>query len=145
MISRKFPILWRLEMPCSGAFFTWTNKTLWSKIDRVFINSLWHKEFDYTLAKYLPRGLFDHTPILLQSHKSMRPPPQFQFCDMWCSFKDFQDIVSAGLPDIRCHNILKQAWAYFVQLRRKLSQLNRSRFADIRGQQETARAALLHL
>ncbi|KAJ8421024.1 hypothetical protein Cgig2_020050 [Carnegiea gigantea] len=32
-----------LEMPSSGAFFTWTNKTIWSKIDRVFINSIWHE------------------------------------------------------------------------------------------------------
>ena len=45
-----------MEMPSSGAFFTWTNKTLWSKIDRVFINSSWHEEFDYTLAKFLPLG-----------------------------------------------------------------------------------------
>ena len=27
------------EMTGSGAHFTWTNKTIWSKIDRVFINS----------------------------------------------------------------------------------------------------------
>ncbi|KAJ8444596.1 hypothetical protein Cgig2_013875 [Carnegiea gigantea] len=54
-----------LEMPSSGAFFTWTNKTIWSKIDRLFINSIWHEVFDYTLATVLPRGLSDHSPILI--------------------------------------------------------------------------------
>ncbi|KAJ8424331.1 hypothetical protein Cgig2_003526 [Carnegiea gigantea] len=33
-----------LEMPSLGAFFTWTNKTIWSKIDRVFINIVWHED-----------------------------------------------------------------------------------------------------
>jgi len=56
-----------LEMPSSGAFFTWTNKTIWSSIDRVFINNLGHEEFDYTLAKYLPQELSDHTPIPFSS------------------------------------------------------------------------------
>ena len=54
-----------LEMPSLGVFFTWTNTTLWSKIDCVFINSLWYEVFDYTLAKFLPPGLSDHTPILI--------------------------------------------------------------------------------
>ena len=84
-----------LEMPSSGAFFTWTNKTLWSKIDRVFINNLWHEAFDYTLAKFLSPGLLNHTPILIQFPESLRPPPQFQFCDMWGSYNDFQSIVLA--------------------------------------------------
>ena len=28
-----------LEMPSNEAFFTWTNKTLWSRHDRAFTNS----------------------------------------------------------------------------------------------------------
>ena len=66
-----------LEMPSSGVFFSWTNKTIWSRIDRVFINSLWHEAFDYTLAKYLLPGLSDHSSILIQSLVAPRPPPQF--------------------------------------------------------------------
>ena len=54
-----------LQMPSSGAFFTWTNKTIWSRIARVFVNSLWHEVFDYTIAKYLPSGLSDHNPVLI--------------------------------------------------------------------------------
>ncbi|KAJ8420785.1 hypothetical protein Cgig2_030493 [Carnegiea gigantea] len=62
-----------LEMPSSSEYFYWTNKTIWSRIDRVFINSLWHEVFDYTIAKYLPYGLSDHTPILIRFPASPRP------------------------------------------------------------------------
>ena len=84
------------EMPSSGSCLSWTNKTIWSKIDKAFINSLWHGEFDYTLPKYLPQGLSDHTPILIQFHESPKPPPQFQFCDMWSTHKDSQGIISSA-------------------------------------------------
>ena len=30
------------EIECAGAQFTWMNKTVWSKIDRLFVNSLWY-------------------------------------------------------------------------------------------------------
>jgi len=104
-----------LEKPSSGAFLTWTNKTIWSKTDRVFINNLWHEEFDYTLAKYLPQGLSDHTPILIQFHVTAKPPPQFKFCDMWSTHKDFQAIISSGLPDIKSPDIMRLARVYLTQ------------------------------
>ena len=53
------------EMSSFGAHFTWTNKTIWSKINRVLINSWWHEDFDFTLAKTLPQGLPDHTSPLI--------------------------------------------------------------------------------
>jgi len=104
-----------LEMPSSGAFFTWTNKTIWSSIDRVFINNLGHEEFDYTLAKYLPQELSDHTPILIQFHVTPKPPPQLQFYDMWSTHNDFQAIISSGLPDIKSPDILRLDRVYLTQ------------------------------
>ncbi|KAJ8431546.1 hypothetical protein Cgig2_009624 [Carnegiea gigantea] len=132
-----------LEMPSSGAFFTWTNKTIWSKIDRVFINSVWHNVFDYTLATVLPPGLSDHSPILTQSHGTSKPPLQFQFYDMWSSDKDFLSIVSKNLPNINSPTIMRLVRVYFVNLRHQLGKLNRSHFNDLKGQQESSRNALI--
>ena len=133
------------EMTGSGAVFTWTNKTIWSKIDRVFINCLWHEEFDYTMVKALPPGLSDHSPLLLHFHAPPRPPPQFHYCDMWSSHKNFQSIVEACLPVINIHNIMHQAKHFLSQLRSHLSQLNRNHFKDLKIQQEIARNELHRL
>ncbi|KAJ8421653.1 LOW QUALITY PROTEIN: hypothetical protein Cgig2_019771 [Carnegiea gigantea] len=121
------------ELPSSGAFFT--------KLDRVFINNLWYEIFDFTLAKVLPPGLSDHSPILLQFHVPLRPPSHFQFCDMWGSHRDFRSIVSASLPDTSSQDILRLTRVYFSQL----SQLNRVHFKDLKIQQELACNALLQL
>jgi len=74
-----------LEMPSNGASFTWTNKTLWSRLDRAFTNSLWHEVFDCTLVSTLPPGLSDQSPFLIQFHDTPKPPLCFQYCDMWSS------------------------------------------------------------
>ncbi|KAJ8419565.1 LOW QUALITY PROTEIN: hypothetical protein Cgig2_004596 [Carnegiea gigantea] len=47
------------------AFFTWTNKTIWSKIDRAFYNELWYEAFTYTHVHILSQGLSDQTPMIL--------------------------------------------------------------------------------
>ncbi|KAJ8444542.1 hypothetical protein Cgig2_000821 [Carnegiea gigantea] len=133
------------ELSSSGAFFTRTNKTIWSKLDRVFINNLWYEIFDFTLAKVLPSGLSNHSPILLQFHVPPRPPSYFQFCDMWSSHRDFRSIVSVSLPDTSSQDILRLTRVYFSQVRRQLSQLNRVHFKDLKIQQELARNALLQL
>ncbi|KAJ8421919.1 hypothetical protein Cgig2_025305 [Carnegiea gigantea] len=65
------------EFQYEGAFFTWTNKTVWLRIDRAFHNELWHEGFAYT-----------HCP---------KPRSTFQFCDIWIRDKDFKDMVKHSL------------------------------------------------
>ena len=48
-----------------GAFFTWTNKTIWLKIDRAFHNELWHEAFTYTHVHILSQGLSNHALVIL--------------------------------------------------------------------------------
>ncbi|KAJ8445673.1 hypothetical protein Cgig2_007149 [Carnegiea gigantea] len=113
--------------------------------DRVFINNVWYEEFDFTLAKLLSHGLSDHTPILIQFQVTPKPPPYFQFCDMWSTHKEFLDIVSTGLPNFRSSNIMRLARDYFASQRRQLRQLNRNSFHNLKSQQESAPNTLLQL
>ncbi|KAJ8422664.1 hypothetical protein Cgig2_014509 [Carnegiea gigantea] len=115
-----------LEIPSLGAFFTGTNKTIWSQIDRVFINSLWHE--------IIPRSSFS----------SRNPPDQLLIFNS-SSHKDFQSIVLADLPYARSPHIMQQIRVYLNQLRPKLKQLNSNHFADLRGQQDIAKTDLLQL
>ncbi|KAJ8432350.1 hypothetical protein Cgig2_021120 [Carnegiea gigantea] len=127
------------EMTGSGPVYTWTNKTIWSKIDSVFINCLWHEEFDFTMVKAIPPGLLDHSPLLLHFHAPPRPPSQFHYCDMWSSHKNFHDMVTASLPNISSYNIMRQTKHFLAQMRRLLSQLSRDHFKDLKNQQAIAR------
>jgi len=36
------------EMTSVGNYYTWTNKSIWIRIDRVFINQMWCGTFDFT-------------------------------------------------------------------------------------------------
>jgi len=56
-----------------GAFFTWTNKTIWSRINKVFHNELWYECFAYIHAHYMSQGLSDHTPIILSFPQGPKP------------------------------------------------------------------------
>ncbi|KAJ8423240.1 LOW QUALITY PROTEIN: hypothetical protein Cgig2_030093 [Carnegiea gigantea] len=42
------------EMRWTGSYYSWTNKTIWSSIDRVIINSPWYRCFDFTQNHILP-------------------------------------------------------------------------------------------
>ena len=65
------------ELRWTGLFYSWTNKTIWSRIDRVFTNLLWHDTMDFTQTSYLPYGLSDHTPLIIIFPTSPRPRPSF--------------------------------------------------------------------
>ncbi|KAJ8419619.1 hypothetical protein Cgig2_032648 [Carnegiea gigantea] len=50
------------EINWSGSYYSWTNKTIRSRIDRAFYNAYWWETFDYTHTNYLTNALSDHTP-----------------------------------------------------------------------------------
>ncbi|KAJ8420904.1 hypothetical protein Cgig2_013561 [Carnegiea gigantea] len=128
-------------MPWTGAYYTWTNKTIWSKIDRVFINDCWHDVFYYTIAKYLSSGLSDHAPVIIQFPDSPRPKPQFQFYEMWIKYREFHKLIDSIIPDSSNHKML-QLNKFLSQLRPLLMHLNRHSYADLKLQQVKARAEL---
>ncbi|KAJ8423882.1 hypothetical protein Cgig2_001548 [Carnegiea gigantea] len=81
-----------------GSYYSWTNKTIWSRIDRTLINNYWHDVFDFTQTKYATLGLSDHTPLIIQFPSSSKPQDSFKFCDIWASHKDFLPLVTASIP-----------------------------------------------
>ncbi|KAJ8420047.1 hypothetical protein Cgig2_011170 [Carnegiea gigantea] len=65
------------EMQSTRACYSWTNKTTWSRIDRVFINPYWPLLADFTQAAYLSNSLSEHTPIPIQFHDAPKPKSIF--------------------------------------------------------------------
>ena len=45
-----------------GVFFSWNNKRVWSRIDRILANELWYELFDFTHLEYVSEPSFrSHT------------------------------------------------------------------------------------
>ncbi|KAJ8419275.1 hypothetical protein Cgig2_018750 [Carnegiea gigantea] len=61
------------EIRWTGAYFSWTNKTIWSRIDRALTNAYWFETSDFTLTHYLTNGLSDHTPMLIDTLAHQSP------------------------------------------------------------------------
>ncbi|KAJ8426938.1 hypothetical protein Cgig2_012898 [Carnegiea gigantea] len=85
------------EFRFEGAFFTWTNKQVWSRIDRALHNGFWYACHDFTHVHYRPQGPSDHTPIILSFPHYPKPRYTFLFCDMWANDRGFKDIVKTYL------------------------------------------------
>jgi len=60
------------EMRSTGAFDSWTNKTIWLRIDRMVVNDLWYIVGDYIHLEYVNEALSDHTPLILSFPNSPR-------------------------------------------------------------------------
>jgi len=129
------------ELKSAGAYFSWTNKTIWSHIDHVFLNDLWYDSFDYTHSCYLANGLSDHTPIILQFPTLPKPSLVFQYCDMWSKHKDFPGITTVqGFKSLS--SPMLSLCKYLNHIRNPLRRLHKEHFADLKNQQLRARRNL---
>ncbi|KAF9622947.1 hypothetical protein IFM89_035378 [Coptis chinensis] len=88
-----------LEAPCSGLFYTWSNKRRGSKrimgrLDRAFYNKEWQDSFPNWGLKAVARLCSDHAP-LIGWHESIPKPRNapFKFFNMWLSHSDFMAVV----------------------------------------------------
>ncbi|KAJ8440952.1 hypothetical protein Cgig2_020494 [Carnegiea gigantea] len=94
------------EFHHTGVFFTWTNKTIWSRIDMAFYNDFWHDSFDFTHVHYLTQGPSDHSPIALSFPSCPKPKSSFQFCDMWAKDETFEAIILNSMQHQQSHTYL---------------------------------------
>ena len=86
------------ELRSIGAYYSWTNKTVYSRIDRALVNVYWSEEFGFTQVRYDNQSLSDHAPLLIQFPTSPREKKRFQFCDMWTKHQKFESIIRTSLP-----------------------------------------------
>jgi len=102
---------------------------------------LWYTNADFTHMVYMPPSLSDHTPLLLHTTDSPRPPPVFQFYDMWVKDPAFLTIVRKHLP-LHISDPLPQLCQYLYYVQRDLCRFSRSKFKDLQQQLNQSRAQL---
>ncbi|GFZ17714.1 hypothetical protein Acr_26g0009840 [Actinidia rufa] len=98
------------DLRSTGAFFTWTNNSVWCKLDRVMVNNEWTQRGMLAQAQYDPPGkLSDHSPCSVSfMEEDNRGPIPFKFFNMWVKHDNFQAVWqprrSCSRPQQQLHN-----------------------------------------
>ncbi|MQM19124.1 hypothetical protein Taro_052124 [Colocasia esculenta] len=84
-----------------GSPFTWSNKRTGSasvkaRLDRAMFNSSWQDLYPQTTIRHLPRGVSDHSPLLIAQQPVVKLPSRFVFLDIWASHDTFLHVVSTA-------------------------------------------------
>ncbi|XP_074304851.1 uncharacterized protein LOC141639684 [Silene latifolia] len=127
-----------------GALYTWNNKQcpadrVYSRLDCFLVNQEWLNDYPLLYAHFLPEGIFDHTPCVVQStlidEKRARP---FKYFNMWSLAPNFKETVQVGWTCMQTGTKMYELAKKLKNLKQGLKQLNRSRFADIENNAEVA-------
>jgi hypothetical protein len=125
------------DLKQTGCRYTWTNKQdgearVFSQIDRCLVNDDWVSKQPLSFVNYLPEGLLDHSPGLIQftsSHWGGRK--YFKYFDMWGNHPRFLHIIK----DIWDHPIQGTPMYKVVKklklLKSKLKALNKQEYSNI--------------
>ena len=79
------------DLRSTGALYTWTNNTVWCKLDRAMVNNEWTQRGIVAQAHFDPLGkLSDHSPcsVSLMGENDRGPSP-FKFFNMWVNHDSF--------------------------------------------------------
>ncbi|KAJ8421597.1 hypothetical protein Cgig2_020786 [Carnegiea gigantea] len=122
-------------MQSKGPHFSWTNKTIWTRIDRVFVNVYWYELFGFSQVIYMANSLSDHAAMIIDTPGCSKPRSTFQFCDIWPRASCFFPLITARLQGISHLGPYRKLEKFLRQIQVALQQLSRSQFADLKQQQ----------
>jgi hypothetical protein len=84
------------DLNATGCHFTWSNGSVWSKIDRVMVNPLWFSSQMQTHVHFCTLGAFsDHSQTSIKI--GLRPLPgkrNLKFFNMWAAHSNFMELIT---------------------------------------------------
>ncbi|XP_074313992.1 uncharacterized protein LOC141649197 [Silene latifolia] len=119
-----------------GSFYTWSNKQdpssrVFSRLDRLLVNSAWLRDNGSVYAHFYIEGLFDHTPCVVQTQGNIEKPRRsFKYYNMWSKAEDFKDCVSHVWRRDWTGSLMFNLVKKLKCLKWSLKQLNKDNFAD---------------
>ncbi|KAJ6352921.1 hypothetical protein OIU76_002023 [Salix suchowensis] len=85
------------DLPYTGCHYTWSNGSIWSKIDRVLVNPLWSSLHQSAHVHFGNQGAFSkHSFATIRLNPQDKGHHSFKFLNMWSTHADFSSTVSAG-------------------------------------------------
>ena len=129
------------DLNYSGSHYTWSNGSVWSKLDRVLANPLWSSSVQVHFDN--PGAFSDHSPatISFQPHQPMGRKC-FKFFNMWSNHSSFLDLVSEGWQLVTHGSPMFTFCKRLKHLKRPLKELNKSHFSHISERVARAEAVL---
>ncbi|KZV58610.1 hypothetical protein F511_11258 [Dorcoceras hygrometricum] len=114
-----------------GSSYTWSNRHIWKRLDRVFVSVNWTDHFDSIRVQHLPRTVSDHCPLLVSAPVFARGPTSFRFQSMWLHHPDFLQTVRLNW-NLPCHiQGMAGLFAKLKRLKNHLKWWNRDVFGNI--------------
>ncbi|XP_074299143.1 uncharacterized protein LOC141630179 [Silene latifolia] len=120
-----------------GSFFTWNNKQevatrVYSRIDRFMVNDDWLYLFPDAYANFMPEGIFDHCPCVVQfTEQVQRRKGAFKYFNMWSMHPEFETVIRDHWQNSIEGTLLFQLTSKLKMLKYKLKMLNKDSFNDI--------------
>ncbi|KAL0361559.1 UNVERIFIED_CONTAM: hypothetical protein Sradi_3840400 [Sesamum radiatum] len=115
-----------------GEPFTWTNKGVCRRLDKVLYSKEWADFFNNTRVIHLPTRLSDHHPLqILAAKTESKKATSFRFQNMWLRHESFLQIVKQSweLP-IEGYGMYKLQQKIY-RTKELLKQLNRDTFGNV--------------
>ncbi|XP_074290837.1 uncharacterized protein LOC141617544 [Silene latifolia] len=86
------------DLNSTGCDMTWTNNQdivtqVWSKLDRALVNTQWMAQFPATAVHFLPSGISDHSPSLVNVLEDKYVGPHSSFLNCWVNHPTYHDSV----------------------------------------------------
>nr|TKS15849.1 hypothetical protein D5086_0000028840 [Populus alba] len=84
------------DLNYSGSHFTWSNGSVWSKLDRVLANPLWSLSHTLVHVHFDNPGAFsDHSPATVSFYsQQLRGKKCFKFFNIWTNHSRFLELVT---------------------------------------------------
>ncbi|XP_073037138.1 uncharacterized protein [Primulina eburnea] len=114
-----------------GSSFTWTNKTIWKRLDRVMVSVDWGDHFSSIRVEHLPRTVSDHCPLLITAPVFARGPSSFRFQRMWLRHHGFLQTVRLNWFLPCCLSGMPRLFAKMKRLKHHLKWWNQDVFGNI--------------
>ncbi|XP_071933804.1 uncharacterized protein [Coffea arabica] len=114
-----------------GAQFTWTNGTVWQRLDRALTNVAWNEVFGCSKVSHLSRGRSDHAPLLIQYGDVTATAPSFRFLNVWRNHSEFLPVVRKVWQTPVSATGMRRFFFKLCNTKAKLRQWNRDSFGYI--------------
>jgi len=132
------------DIQSMGCYFTWSNNTVWSKLDRVMVNNAWLLADLQAHGNFLVPGcLSDHSASIVRLFSEAQPRRSpFRFMNMWVVHDSFQGIISSywstSIQGSKQFSLAKKLHG----LKGQLKMLNNRHFSHISERSKLAGQAL---